>query len=63
MADFSLNLPAWARQIGYSAEGDFGTYGALTLFKDGKLIKTWGELEKQPNIYEIEGYLLELEKE
>jgi hypothetical protein len=63
MADLSLQLPAWAVQKGYRAEGDFGTYGDLMLLKDGGMVKAWPYYEQQPNIFEMEEFIREYENE
>lgn len=63
MADFSLNLPSWAIQLGFRLEGDYGTHGDLALWKDGKFIKAWPYFRPQPNIYEMEEFLNKYESE
>jgi hypothetical protein len=63
MADLSINLPTWAFWLGYRAEGDYGTYGNLSLFKKGELVKEWSSWERQPNIFELEEFIKEYESE
>ena len=51
--DYSINLPAWAIQKGYTLEGMTGQYDYLYLYRDGKTKKIF-EWNKIPNIFEIE---------
>lgn len=54
MRDFSINLPTWARQLGYRLEGGTGTYDELYLYKGPRVVKKWNWLERIPNIFEME---------
>lgn len=61
MKDFSINLPSWAYNEGYRLEGGGGTYDELFLYKDGKVVKRWGWLERIPNIFEMEELIIGLD--
>ncbi len=57
MTDWSINLPAWAYQLGYRLRGMCGTYDSLHLLKYSEIIKTF-EYDKIPNLAEIEEIII-----
>lgn len=63
MRDFSIALPSWAVREGYRLEGGQGTYDELYLYKDLRLVKTWGYLDKVPNIFEMEELISDIESQ
>jgi len=62
MRDYSINLPSWAFNCGYSLQGLAGTYDSLELRKGFELIRVFEHYEI-PSIYEIESIIKELEIE
>ncbi len=61
--DMSINLPSWARIIGYRLEGNLGTVGDLYLYKNGEVVRVWLYPNKAPNIFELEEIIRGLEWE
>jgi hypothetical protein len=63
MRDFSIVLPSWAVQLGYRLEGGQGTYDELFLYKDFNVVRIWGYLEKSPNVFELEDFIVDIESQ
>lgn len=60
MRDWSINLPTWALEKGYTLMGYSGQYDDLELWKRFDLIKRF-EYYKVPNIFEMEDIIEEVE--
>ena len=59
MRDMSINLPYWAVHLGYTLEGNLGTFGDLWLKKNGEVTKYWRAYwDRAPDIMELEKYIL-----